>query len=295
MSPGEKIKLIAILGTDRSGSTLLDKIISSNPGIFSVGEIHRFINYYQNNYSCTCGKQFYECEFWKAVLMRLDKKKFNPHLIAILGWRKRVRILFMNLFRGEKGLLRKHLSYSESYAHLLGAVKEVSGAEYLVDSCKDMVRITLLHLSGFFNIFPVYITRPLQDYIVSVRKPQMKLNHNRKSGPVKASLRWTFRNIETTWLIRSYYPNHVQVSYRSLVECPERVIDAIAKKTGIFLQYDPVRIRERDYHFLGGNFMKFKEFLGVEPDEKDTSDIMDSIGYRTIASILNRYFVRDNI
>ena len=295
MRLGEKIKLIAIVGTDRSGSTLLDKIISSNSGVFSVGEIHRFFNYYQNNYPCTCGVPFYDCEFWKAVLMRLDKDEFNPRLIAILGWRKRIRILLMHMFGGETGLLKKYESYGKSYAHLLAAIKDVSGAEYLVDSCKDMSRLTLLHLSGFFNIIPIYITRPMEDYIVSVRRPQMRLNPYRKSGPVRAALRWTFRNLETRYLIRSYYSDHVQISYKSLVESTERVIGAIAERTGISLQYDPVRIKEKKYHFLGGNYMKFKKFLGVEPDKKDTSDVLDAIWYRPIVNVLNQFFVRDNI
>lgn len=291
----EKIKIIAIVGTDRSGSTLLDKIISSNKGMFSVGEVHRYPYYLSENHECTCGRPFHDCEFWKSVLKQLKGNAFRPELTAILGWRRRTGILLGILACGKEYTRKKFREYAIANATLLDAVRRESGANYIVDSSKDMTRIYLLHVSGLFDIYPIYITREVQDYALSLRTPQMKLDPHRETGPQKALLRWTFRNAETSFLLKACFPKFVQISYGRFVNSPLKAIHGISKELGVRFDFDPDLVQKTEYHFLGGNFMKFEKFSGIKPDTRDTAGVLDSIWSRPIVNALNHFFVRHNV
>lgn len=291
----KKIKLITILGTDRSGSTLLDMIISSNRLMFSLGEIHRFIYYYKNNHLCTCGQRFYECSFWKSILKKLEKSTFDPGQISILGWKRQLSILFEILFLSKNRIRKKYKDYIDAYAVLFQSVLAQTGAEYIVDSCKDIIRAYILHLSGRFEIFPIYLNRSVNDYAISIRKPQMKLNPHRRTGPNKAILRWTFRNSLTWLLIGRIRKNYLQLTYHRLASRPEEVINHISHRLGVSLQYDTQLIAKTRYHFLGGNLMKFEKFNGVRIDVKNSSDVFNSIGYQRLVRRLDCIFLRNNI
>ena len=61
----KKIKVIYISGIGRSGSTLLDIILSTSEKVFSVGEIFKYNQMLRENIKCSCGKKVKDCSFWK--------------------------------------------------------------------------------------------------------------------------------------------------------------------------------------------------------------------------------------
>ena len=66
---GKKVKVLFIAGSGRSGSTIIERILSQIKGFTSVGEIC-FIwdrGIIENNL-CSCNKPFNECEHWGAIL-----------------------------------------------------------------------------------------------------------------------------------------------------------------------------------------------------------------------------------
>lgn len=290
----EKIKIIAIVGTDRSGSTLLDKIISSNDEIFSVGEANHFFHYYTKNLPCACGKPILDCDFWRKILGRLIGTPFKPEMMSVLRWRKRVMTLTEMIIMGRHHFIQKYKRYLQTYALLMRAVQAETGAGLIVDSSKDMTRVYLLYLSGLFQVYPIYITREVEDYAVSAKtKYQMQLDPDRKTGEKKALLRWIFRNAETSLLLRRGFPDYVQIGYKKLATDPSNVMKLISKKWDIPLVYERDRVRQARYHFLGGNFMKFNEFEGIRLDVKDTSKVFRSIPLRVAAKALNEYFIKE--
>lgn len=74
--------LVYITGSGRSGSTLLDMLLSTHPDVAALGEVHRFsmnIGREEAAYRCTCGKTLENCEFWSAVIDRLKFERVNPY------------------------------------------------------------------------------------------------------------------------------------------------------------------------------------------------------------------------
>lgn len=59
----EKKTIIFILAPPKSGSTLLQILLSSHNSTFSLGE-----RIYRENYKCSCGHIINKCTFWSKIL-----------------------------------------------------------------------------------------------------------------------------------------------------------------------------------------------------------------------------------
>ena len=67
-------KLIYISGGGHSGTTILDLMISTSPEVFSIGEGKHYddrILGKNSTKSCSCGKSYSECEFWKEIKAKI--------------------------------------------------------------------------------------------------------------------------------------------------------------------------------------------------------------------------------
>jgi hypothetical protein len=172
----KKAKLLYIVSSGHSGSTLLDLICGTIPTVFSMGEMHFFswqlkqgeIKDDPQTY-CSCGKYFDQCSFWLPILNSLSEEKgvdiFNcPAKInfslnkGIVRHRKYYKHVVLN----------KLLTYSYKYPILLGGARKIvytaykqgikntwslydkvaqqSNTEYVVDSSKNIHRALLLKM-----------------------------------------------------------------------------------------------------------------------------------------------------
>lgn len=69
----ETVKVAYVMGSGRSGSTLLDLLLGQVPGFFSIGELNCMLFSYlvEFHHLCTCGSPYTECEFWRPVFEQL--------------------------------------------------------------------------------------------------------------------------------------------------------------------------------------------------------------------------------
>ena len=68
----EKLKIILIAGSGRSGSTVLDNILGQTEGFFSGGELGNLWDFVEPaERVCACGARLRECETWNGILRRL--------------------------------------------------------------------------------------------------------------------------------------------------------------------------------------------------------------------------------
>src|SRR5690554_2095722 len=64
-----------IIGLNRSGTTLLDNMLSYHQQAISVGELHHLNDYYcktgwgrRQDWLCSCNSEIKECPFWSEIL-----------------------------------------------------------------------------------------------------------------------------------------------------------------------------------------------------------------------------------
>ncbi len=59
-------KLVYIGGYGRSGSTLLEYLLTTSPEVVACGEVERHLRRFGNNKICTCGRRMKKCPVWGA-------------------------------------------------------------------------------------------------------------------------------------------------------------------------------------------------------------------------------------
>ena len=144
------MKLIYIIGSGRSGSTLLDITIGSQPRCFSSGEICNLVQAYASEDLCACGSKIASCSFWSHVisdwmaknsLVDGDLQKY-AELERLYGHSRSLRAWWTGISPYRS---KKYSWYLRLLGSLLLVVQRRSGAYLITDSSKSPVR--LLHLT----------------------------------------------------------------------------------------------------------------------------------------------------
>ncbi len=163
-------KLLYIVSTGHSGSTLLDLICGTIPGVFSMGEVQYLTwQLIQGNNStepqsyCSCGKKFDKCEFYSEVFKNInniniyknpDKFTFSLNKSIIRGKKsaklniinKSINIYFrFSFFKPLADLIYLYfLPGVKRNWQLFDTVSDKAKSKFIVDSSKDPIRFWLL-------------------------------------------------------------------------------------------------------------------------------------------------------
>lgn len=273
-----KVTVLYIGGYVRSGSTLLERMLGNVRGFVAVGEIlYIWQTGVLENRLCSCGSPFRECDFWNRVARE-----------AFGGWdnvdyREAVRVqrIMMNrwllpyammpkLSGKYATLLREH---TDRLGKLYQAIRDVSGAEVVIDSSKDPFYALLLRRVPGVNLRIVHIVRDSRGVAFSrmkrVVRPEVsdRMALMRTTGSVRTGIGWSAHNLIINLLGRSH--PYLFVRYEDLVTEPslwldrilDNVVGSVASESLAFIGAGEVALRP--VHTVAGNPMRFSQ--GVLP------------------------------
>ena len=230
-------RIVYVVSRAHSGSTLLDLLLSSQPGIVSVGEAKMFAQ--EPDKLCTCGAASWRsCAFWSAVDARMTRD-------------------------GAAGLASSAIESDdlEAFAahnrRFFDAVASQSGAGIVLDSSKDFARLERLLASGL-----------AVEVIHLLRHPCGVAGSNmRKGSRLGRECRLYVReHLCAARALRS--ARHVEVRYEDLARHPERELRRLLAWLGS--PFDAARLagwKEAPRHNFGGNRMRFDSSDEIRPDE----------------------------
>ncbi len=70
--------VLFITGWDRSGSTLLSRVLAEIPGVVAVGELHYLWERgVVEGRRCSCGETAPDCPLWGEVLLAVDPRQYG--------------------------------------------------------------------------------------------------------------------------------------------------------------------------------------------------------------------------
>jgi len=195
----EIIDIIYIMGSGRSGSTLLSNMLGTQAEIVCSGEVYNYKNFFESAVSkarlCSCGEKLNECGYWRTVREKI-KAVSGDALVDLKD---------------------THLkTFAENNYTLFSAMKETSNKSIIVDSSKRHYRLKLLLKSKKFRITIVHLVRDARAYSYS------NLLTGREKGKsdleyYKKLLEWQKKNLG----IKAIYgrnPGYIMVRYEDLVE-----------------------------------------------------------------------------
>lgn len=126
------IKVVAISGSGRSGSTLLSLLLSQDSGVFNLGQLRHLWRSHADNEVCSCGRPLQDCEVYGRIVadagaMAELGKAFFKDAARHSDWGDPIT-------RSE--MQAKHAAYLEGVANVLRKIGEQRELNQFVDSSK---------------------------------------------------------------------------------------------------------------------------------------------------------------
>jgi SAM-dependent methyltransferase len=278
-----RVRIVFIGGYARTGSTLLDRLLGQIEGFASFGELrHIWDRSFLGGQLCGCGRGFRDCPFWRDVA----GEAFGG--IDAAGARsvsraKRSTDSFWNIPRiaagGWPSAYRRRLdSYRDAVRTLYVAIRDVSGARFLVDSTKDPQHAYLLHSIPGFDVRMIHLIRDSRPVAFSWSRirPRPEVVWERRDMPrfpvIRTAMAWNLANVAAEATSRAGFP-YVRVRYEDLVRAPREELRRILETLDLgaadldFLEDGKATLEPA--HTVAGNPLRFETgVLQIRPDEE---------------------------
>lgn len=264
----ERLKVLYLAGSGRSGSTILDNVLGEVPGFLSVGEL-RFVwdRNIRSDRMCGCGTPFSACPVWQQIL-RVAYGDAPPDTADMISWMDRVLPLRSALLTRTRSNRRKlqrtyarHLNVLERLYH---AAAEVSGARVVVDSSKYPSYAYLLSLIDSLDVVMVHLVRDPRAVAHSWTRNKLEITRQGveapmgKVRPAHTAIDWMMWSGLAEQYGRAVSRPILRVRYEDFVTHPRTVL-------GTVLQY--ARLPEEPLDFLtdGGVLLTGNHTVGGNP------------------------------
>jgi hypothetical protein len=273
-SPAAVTRVLLIAGAQRSGSTLLDRVIGSHEGFCSVGEAHViWEGSFEQNHLCGCGVPFRECVFWGEVSRRafgVDIDQFDrATAIRLKNTVSRIRYVpLLALSRRPRRYQSALLAYSELIERLYTAIQEVSGARVIVDSSKSPAHGLILSRLPNIEVHVVHLVRDPRAVAFSWQRQRRnpEIHWKAEDMPIdrawRSAARWLVQNAPTE-LLSTSAASYVRLRYEDFLADPNAALSKILSPydwVGDTLENSSkMEVDLQPTHTVSGNPMRFKQ------------------------------------
>lgn len=239
----EQPVVIYIGGTGRSGSTLLDRILSASQGCAGCGELSYLFEVYRNymQHPCGCQNNVEDCEVWRAVFKILDAE------VEFSKTYEHYEQVFQSVEQRWPKKVSKNSEYYREYKMfteiLLKAIhRSIPEAKFIVDSSTSgrfcLFRPLALARVAKQRVYLLHLTRDPRGIVYGFLNKPADIDANKwmNVGPcgVYTYAKWLLINILT--LFQSLFiPNvrYCYVTYEELIANPDATMQRIEKIFGL--------------------------------------------------------------
>lgn len=268
------VRVLYIAGYGRSGSTVLDTVLGTLPGVVSTGELEKLAAARADDEPCACGAPVTGCAFWQAVTARLasaglDLASFEQdrrHLEHRLG---ALRLLARRSARADR--------YAAGTRALFAAILAESGRNVIVDSSKTPARAEALARVAGLDLFVLHLVRDGRGVAWSLAKALARdaaggvATALRPRSVVRTALSWRFTNEAARRLFAARPADRrLLVRYEDYV----RALPVALAPLGEFLGLTPAELGARlvdeggfrPGHAVAGNRLRLQQSVRLTPD-----------------------------
>ena len=227
-----KIKVLYIAGFERSGSTILNRVLGQIDGFVAWGELrdiwqHGIIE----NRRCTCGALFRECPAWTKILDKAFRgiDLVNAREMTKLLQKTRASVLphYFGVLRGNflKSSLEQYLKSLES---LYRAIQTTTGSKVIVDSTKASWYGYVLGMLPTIDLYVIHIVRDPRGVCYSLQRRKLKGEPECQwYNPIHASLLWNLKNFAVEMLLNRSPERYLRISYEDFVQNPKTAVECL--------------------------------------------------------------------
>ncbi len=277
--------ILYLLGSGRSGTTLLATILNSTNTISTSGELHQFYTYLLDKSECSCGVIVNECEFWNLVINDMTLTPEEIQVYAKKQNNEEGHRYIPSILLGRKA----SSDYILSQEKLFNAISNHTNKHWILDSSKYIGRFLLLNQISSFKLKGIYVVRDVRGVINSFNK---KVQTPRK--PISTILYYLLTNFFGQ-LVCWTNKDVIKVKYEDFIDNPHKHIQRIYKNLlGQIRDEDTLTDVFEMPHIIGGNRLKSSKTIKIKKDTawKTTISRPKQILYYLLClpfMLLNRY------
>lgn len=302
MSEMNRHTVIYIMSDNRSGSTLLENILSKSQECFSVGELAMLKGHLLKqgpgerwNWNCSCGKGFKECSFWGPVLQQAQIEN-DEEFVTNVTWSFKSKVLvFYSFFPFFFGSWLKKVDRRPNTARVIKTLNRLypligrqSGKKFVIDSSKNPVQaFSVYHNSKTVDVKLVWLKRDIRAIAASKRKWK-ELNKKREKSLFRLLWDIFYYKQVCSAVVKMAKPEDVLVlDYETLATNLQPTLDQICNQFGLSNYEAPVYMELFDDHTVAGTPGRFtKKPIQYDASWKDAFR-SDKLSWIT-GGILNR-------
>jgi hypothetical protein len=286
-----RVGVINIVGTTRSGSTLIELLLAQLPGFVDVGEL-RYLWFRrlakQGNMLCGCRALLSECPFWE----RVGQEAFGgweqldaAEVLALSRAVERERYIALLVQpRAWPAYERKLRMYTSLLERLFRAIRVVSGARVVLDASKLLSHAFVLRQLKELDVGFLHIVRDCRGVAFSwskhVARPETVggVSYMPRFRPTTVAARWTYDNAGAH-LLTALGERRAFMRYETFVQAPRHELTRVLTCLGEADAGEQLRFLEEDIaleptHSVSANPMRFQTgTLAIKLDDQWRRDM----------------------
>lgn len=234
------MKLVYIIGTSYSGSTLLGAYLGLQPDSFCAGELGSWtLRQGSEKLACSCGITRVDCPFWQEV-----KSKWLKN--GTIGWEDIRKIQSpIERFRRVSSIRigsnpnARLDEYSNLMRNLFNILSEVSGKQIVIDTSKRVGRAASLARVDDLDITYIHLVRDGRGFLAS-RLKRFEQGRQGLTGTlisnnfiIRSSLEWIMINRTAERILSSSRRPFLRLRYEDLVLHPVESLERIGGLLGV--------------------------------------------------------------
>jgi hypothetical protein len=230
------IRTVFILGYTRSGSTLLEQLLSMAPSTVAVGELaYLWEQSVRTNSYCGCGSKWTNCSFWKSVLRDLPLPDFQKERSPDS---RQFWAFFRDFFRGGSSLTDQH------YKHFLKQIESIylgisdqTGCSVIIDSSKRPFFGLAVSRTQEVSVTFIHLVRDSRACVFSWKKAKARVEIGKNAfmpelPAFRSAVAWVGNNLQAEILRRRGCQN-IFLRYEDLVTDPTYQVNKILDQIGL--------------------------------------------------------------
>jgi Sulfotransferase family len=238
---GAPVRVLYLMGVERSGTTILGEVLGQAEGVSHLGEVRNIWRAgLVRGGPCGCGRPVPECELWSAATAEALPEGADP--AAIVGWLRRTLRLrhlrrFLAATRGGSLGLPQADAYASLAARLYPALAAASGSEVVVDSSKHPVSAAVLCTVPGLDVRLVHVLRDPRATAYSWTRGKAAPGRPRdrmwRAPAWRAARAWVLANLAAD-RVRARYPGRSMfLRYEDAMADPRRAVAAMLRHAGL--------------------------------------------------------------
>ena len=253
----DRVRVIYIGGTGRTGSTLLTKMLGQYPEFFAAGEL-AFLWRFLNHGKCGCGLLLRECPTWRAVFDYAFGGSDNVDAEEMLRLRRRFNSKHLPLMLTPKlceRLLKRSGEFPSTVERLYQGITAATGCQVIVDSSKEPHYSYILRTLPSLEVFFLHLVRDPRAIAYSWkenRKKEFGLSYDalmERRGAMTSSTYFDVSNVAAEVMWARHHDSYMFLKYEDFLAQPEKTFHMIGQLVGLDL--DPSRVIKDGNVILG--------------------------------------------